>query len=70
MSGFSPIRGKCFYWREQVNEDDRYDPRLKSDQWRVLCSCFVEGDQWTFPASEVPGDCPERMRCRYYIHFG
>lgn len=70
MSEFSPIRGKCFYWREQLNVDDVYDTRVKKDERRVECSCFVEGDRWTYTASTVPADCPQRLHCRYYIHFG
>ena len=70
MSEFSPIRGKCFYWREQPHYDDQYDPRVKQGQHRIVCSCFVEGDTWTYPEDDVPSDCPQKMHCRYYIHFG
>lgn len=70
MSEFSPIRGKCFYWREQQNADDVYDTRVKKDERRVECSCFVEGDRWTYTVSSIPSDCPQRLHCRYYIHFG
>ncbi len=70
MSEFSPIRNKCFYWREQPHYDDLYDPRVKQGQRRIVCSCFVEGDTWTYPEDDVPADCPQKVHCRYYIHFG
>ncbi len=70
MSEFSPIRHKCFYWREQPHYDDQYDTRVKKGQRRVVCSCFVEGDTWTYTEDDVPADCPQKMHCRYYIHFG
>lgn len=65
--GFMPIKGKCTFWRERMNVDDEFDVRLKKPEKRVDCSCFVEGDVWSFPAIEVPGDCPNNTRCRYYI---
>ena len=70
MSGFAPIRGKCHYWREALDDDDRYDSRMKQPDWRVHCSCFVLGDRWTFTVETVPSDCPQRMHCRYYIFNG
>lgn len=70
MSEFAPIRDKCFYWRERTNEDDLYDTRVKKGQRRVMCSCFVEGHQWTFAEDVVPSDCPDKRHCRYYIYFG
>ena len=70
MDGFSPIPGKCFYWREQLNGEDRFDTRLKKSQWRVECTCFVEGSLWVYTHDEVPADCPERYRCRYYVKSG
>lgn len=70
MDGFSPTRGKCFYWREMLKEEDRFDTRLKKAEWRVECTCFVEGDVWTHTMADVPADCPERYRCRYYIRSG
>lgn len=70
MDGFSPIPGKCFYWRERLNQEDRFDTRLKKAQWRVECTCFVEGDLWTFTVDEVPSNCPQRYHCRYYIQSG
>ncbi|MHB1324364.1 MAG: hypothetical protein ACYCXZ_08555 [Coriobacteriia bacterium] len=70
MSEFAPIRGKCFYWRENLHEDDLYDSRVKKGERRMQCSCFVEGHRWTFTEEETPADCPDRRHCRYYIHFG
>jgi hypothetical protein len=63
------MRGKCFYWREQLHYDDAHETRLKAGQRRVVCSCFVEGDTWTFTEDSVPTDCPEHRRCRYYVPF-
>jgi len=70
MSEFAPTRGKCFYWRENPNDEDQWDTRIKKDERRVDCSCFVEGEVWTFTVNSVPSDCPQKMHCRYYIHFG
>ena len=70
MDGFSPIKGKCLYWRERLDEDDRYSPRLKQDDWRVQGICFVDGDTWDYTLSTVPSDCPLRLKCRYYIRAG
>ncbi|MBI5231141.1 MAG: hypothetical protein HY876_03135 [Coriobacteriales bacterium] len=64
---WEPIKGKCMWWREIPNEDDRYDGRLKPEDRRVSCECFVEGRGWVYPTIEVPKDCPEARRCRYYI---
>lgn len=69
-SEFSPIRGKCFYWREALHGDDQFDSRIKKGDRRVQASCFVEGTQWTFTESTVPADCPDKLHCRYYIYFG
>ena len=65
--GFAPIKGKCNYWREQASEEDRWDPRVKKGDRRVTCSCFVEGDLWEYTETTIPGDCPDRHHCRYYI---
>jgi hypothetical protein len=70
MSEFAPIRGKCFYWRESLNEDDRFDSRVKKGQQRIMCSCFVEGTRWEYTEETTPADCPLKLHCRYYIHFG
>lgn len=67
MDEFSPLPGKCYYWREQVSPDDLYDSRLQKNDWRVQCSCFVEGKGWTYTVAAVPSDCPDKRRCRYYI---
>lgn len=65
--GFTPIKGKCTWWREKMREDDRWDIMLKDPERRVECTCFVEGEAWTYPAKDVPSDCPLRLHCRYYI---
>lgn len=68
--GFTPIKGKCTWWRESPVEEDMWDMRLSEDERRVRCSCFVEGDIWTFTRPEVPEDCPQWRHCRYHIrHF-
>ncbi len=64
---YTPLRGKCTWWREAVLGEDEWDVRLKPDEKRVVCSCFVEGKTWTFKQAEVPADCPENKHCRYYI---
>jgi len=64
---YSPVKGKCTWWRERAVEDDIYDTRLKEHQKRVSCSCFVEGTAWTFARADVPSDCPDMRACRYYI---
>ena len=70
MDEFAPIKGKCQFWREQMNLDDRYMTSIKKEEKRVTCTCFVEGDMWVMKAREVPGDCPKRYACRYYIRAG
>ena len=65
--GYAPVRGKCMYWRERDNEDDRWDTSVKPDDKRVECSCFVEGMIWSVTTSTVPPDCPDRRHCRYYV---
>lgn len=67
MDAYAPVPGKCKWWREQANEDDKFDVRLKRGDKRVTCSCFVEGHYWISKASEVPADCPNARSCRYYI---
>lgn len=70
MDEFSPIQGKCFYWREQLDDEDRYDTSVKKEDRRVECTCFVEGTRWPYTVDTVPDDCPDKWRCRYYIYFG
>lgn len=65
--GFTPIKGKCTWWRERANEEDSFNTRLKAELRRVDCSCFVEGDVWEYTAAELPADCPKYKSCRYYI---
>jgi len=67
---YHPIRGKCTWWRERVVDDDRWDIMLKEAQRRIECSCFIEGDLYVWPRGEVPSDCPENRKCRYYIKVG
>jgi len=64
---YLPIKGKCTWWRELPVDDDAYDVRLKEEQKRVSCSCFVEGKMWTYVRAELPSDCPDSRHCRYYI---
>jgi hypothetical protein len=67
LDGQSQVRGKCQYWRERMNDDDRWDIDLKPHERRVMCSCFVEGDQWDATVGTLPDDCPDRFRCRYHV---
>lgn len=64
---YTPIRGKCMWWRETPVDEDIYDVRLREDEKRVHCSCFVEGRVWTHSRGDVPADCSEWKHCRYYI---
>jgi hypothetical protein len=68
--GYAPIRKKCTYWRERCSDDDRFDFRMKPEDKRVECSCFVEGKAWQATASTIPSDCPDRLHCRYYNKTG
>lgn len=65
--GYSPIKGKCTWWREKAVDEDIWDTHLKEHEKRVTCSCFVEGQYWTFTRVDVPADCPDHNHCRYYI---
>ena len=67
MNVYMPLKGKCLWWREFPNEEDRFDRRLDPGQRRIRCVCFVEGDGWDYQARDVPADCPEGRRCRYHI---
>jgi hypothetical protein len=67
---YSPIRGKCVWWREVANNEDLYDARLKDPQRRIECTCFVEGFRWEMQTAEVPPECPKSKQCRYYIKAG
>lgn len=70
MSLYVPIKGKCTWWREFPNEEDRFDRSLKLGEKRVQCVCFVEGDSWQYMAKDVPANCPFSRRCRYHILVG
>lgn len=65
--GYTPIRGKCTWWRERPVEEDKYERRIKEEDRRVTCSCFLEGQVWTYRQAEVPVDCPFSLHCRYWI---
>lgn len=68
--GYTPIRGKCTWWRESAMDDDKYATRIKEEDKRWVCSCFVEGMGWTYKKSEIPADCSLAKHCRYWIrHF-
>ena len=64
------VKGKCTWWREFPNEEDRFNRSLKADERRVQCICFVEGDTWEYETRDVPADCPFSRRCRYHIRVG
>jgi hypothetical protein len=71
MAGwYTPVKGKCTWWRESIDEDDEHDMRKKDADKRWHCICGVEGRGWTFVHAELPADCPEAYRCRYYIKQG
>ncbi|MCE5204432.1 MAG: hypothetical protein ABFC80_00835 [Coriobacteriales bacterium] len=70
MDQYSPIKGKCQFWREAPDEDDRYDMSVKTPNKRVRCSCWVDGDQWVVTNATIPSDCPRKLQCRYYIKTG
>lgn len=67
MDAYSPVKGKCQFWRQVPNEEDRWDPTLAGGERRVLCVCWVEGDAWFVTNDTIPDDCPNRFHCRYYI---
>lgn len=70
MDAYSPVRGKCTWWREVPVEEDAHNIMIKPDEKRVRCTCFVEGHFWTHQAREVPEDCPLSRSCRYFIRSG
>ena len=67
FDGLSPVRGKCIFWRERLEEEDLFDGDVKPRNRRVHCVCFVEGDRWEATVSTVPDECPFGYRCRYHI---
>ena len=69
LDGQTQIRGKCLYWRERMDDGDRWDPDVKPRDKRVLGSCFVEGKLWPVTVATLPEDCPERDHCRYHIQM-
>jgi len=66
LDGMSVVHRKCRFWRELLDEEDRFDSEVKPRDRRVHCSCFVEGLSWEVTVGTVPADCPLRSRCRYY----
>ncbi len=70
MDAYSPVRGKCTWWRETPVEEDAHNITIKAADKRVRCTCFVEGYFWTHRSCEVPADCPNIRHCRYYIKSG
>ncbi len=67
---YSPIKGKCTWWREVAVDEDVHDIMVKPEAKRVRCTCFVEGYSWTQTRADVPRECPESDHCRYYIVAG
>jgi hypothetical protein len=67
LDGQTNVIGKCQYWRERMNEDDRWDSDVKFAAKRVKCSCFIEGTQWDATAGELPDECPASLTCRYHV---
>lgn len=67
MDAYSPVRGKCVWWREVPNTEDVWDLNVKPADKRMECSCFVEGYRWTFITVELPADCPKANNCRYFV---
>jgi hypothetical protein len=67
MDGFTPIKGKCTWWRETLDAEERHNRSIKPEDVTVRCVCFVEGHYWSHRRADVPEDCPECRRCRYYI---
>jgi len=70
MNVYAPIKGKCSWWREFPNEEDRFNVAISVRDKRVQCVCFVEGDAWEYKLKDLPGDCPFSRRCRYHITSG
>jgi hypothetical protein len=67
MDPYSPIRGKCVWWREVPNPEDTHNVNVKPPDKRVDCSCFVEGYRWDVITAEIPSECPRSRECRYYV---
>jgi hypothetical protein len=67
LDGQSQVRGKCQYWRERMNEDDRWDTDVKPLAKRVKCSCFIEGTLWDAIVGDLPVECPISLTCRYHV---
>lgn len=65
--GYLPIKGKCTWWREMPLDEDRWNARIRDHEKRVACTCFVEGKGWIYARWELPEECPDSRRCRYYV---
>lgn len=66
--GFTIVRGKCQFWREQMVDVDRFDTDVKPRDRRIHCACFIDGSTWETTVRTLPESCPMRFKCRYYIH--
>ncbi len=69
VDGYTPVKGKCMWWREIPDADELYNMRIKDADKLVRCMCFVEGHYWSFKRAELPEDCPEARHCRYFIKY-
>jgi len=67
VDAYTPIKSKCLWWREMLDAEEQYNTRIKPEDVRVHCTCFVEGYVWTIRKAEVPANCPNSRTCRYYI---
>lgn len=67
VDAYAPIKGKCVWWREALDEEQRYNRNVRREDITVRCSCFVEGDFWTYRNADLPANCPRSRSCRYYI---
>ena len=67
MDANTPVKNKCTWWREIRHDEDAFDVTIKNPDKRWNCTCFVEGDMWVFPKRDIPRDCPNSRKCRYYI---
>lgn len=65
--GLSSVNGKCVYWRERMLDEDRWDTSVPLNGKRLRLHCFMEGKGWLVTVGELPSECPDRWRCRYYV---
>ena len=45
MDAYAPIKGKCVWWRELPNEDDKHDIMIKAPDKRIACTCGTKSFQ-------------------------